>query len=132
MKIIKSIFIWVIIIPVAVLNGGFRIKVLNNIFPKNISLIISGIILSLCIFIIAFILLPKLKLLQSKDYLLVGILWLLLTNIFEIAIIIASGESISLYLKQFDLRIGNTWFLVLLSTLFSPILVCKIKRVNAR
>lgn len=58
-KYIMAILIWIIIIPIAILNGGFREYVLVNL--GVLARPFSGIILSICIFVVAFFLVPKIK-----------------------------------------------------------------------
>lgn len=65
-KYIQAVGIWFLIIPLAILNGGLRENVLNKL--GSISLPLSGIILSICIFVIAYLLIPKIKNCKSKDY----------------------------------------------------------------
>lgn len=57
-KYVYAFLIWVMIIPIAILNGGLREYVLVKL--GNLALPLSGIILSLCIFVVAY-LLPKIK-----------------------------------------------------------------------
>lgn len=50
MKWIKIFSVWLCIIPVAILNGGFREYFLENYLSEKASLSVSGIILSVLIF----------------------------------------------------------------------------------
>ena len=63
-KYIQAVGIWFLIIPIAILNGGLRENVLNKL--GSISLPLSGIILSICVFVIAYLLIPKIKNCTSK------------------------------------------------------------------
>ena len=54
MKYFKAFVAWLIILPIAILNGGFREYVLSEL--GIIAMPLSGIILSVCIFIIAYLL----------------------------------------------------------------------------
>ena len=67
-----AILIWMLLIPVAILNGGLREYVL--IYLGVIARPLSGIILSACIFAVAFFLIPKIRNCIRFDYLLIGIL----------------------------------------------------------
>ena len=58
-KYIMAILIWIMIIPIATLNGGFREYVLVKLGIMARPL--SGIILSICIFAVAYLLVPKIK-----------------------------------------------------------------------
>ncbi|MCQ2287347.1 MAG: hypothetical protein MJZ76_10835, partial [Bacteroidales bacterium] len=73
MKYLQVIGIWALIIPIAILNGGFR----ENVLVKLGSLAnpISGIMLSVCIFAIAYFLIPEIKNCKKLDYILFGVIW---------------------------------------------------------
>ena len=77
-KYVFAFLIWVMIIPIAILNGGFREYVLVNL--GVLARPLSGIILSVCIFIVAYLLVPKIKNCVKRDYIIFGILWFILTN----------------------------------------------------
>ena len=57
-KYVIAFLIWVMIIPVAILNGGFREYVLME-HLEMLALPLSGIILSVCIFLVAYLFVPK-------------------------------------------------------------------------
>ena len=65
-KYIQAIGIWFLIIPLAIMNGGLR----ENILVKlgDIALPLSGIILSICIFVVAYLLIPKIKNCKQTNY----------------------------------------------------------------
>ena len=65
-KYVFAFLIWVMIIPIAILNGGFREYVLVNL--GVLARPLSGIILSVCIFIVAYLLVPKIKNCVKRDY----------------------------------------------------------------
>ena len=58
-KYIQAVLIWILIIPIAILNGVLRESVFNKL--GSIALPLSGIILSICIFVMAFLLIPTIK-----------------------------------------------------------------------
>lgn len=59
-KYVIVFLIWVMIIPIAILNGGFREYVLM-VHLEILALPLSGIILSVCIFLVAYLFVPKIK-----------------------------------------------------------------------
>lgn len=124
-KYIQAVGIWFLIIPIAILNGGLRENVLNKL--GTISLPLSGIILSICVFVIAYLLIPKIKNCTSKDYVFFGVIWFLLTNLFDLFMYISEGGGIKQLLNSYNFLDGNLWILVVITTLVSPILVSKIK-----
>ena len=120
-----AFLLWVMIIPIAILNGGFREYVLVNL--GMLALPLSGIILSVCIFIVAYLLVPKIKNCAKRDYILFGVMWFVLTNLFDLSAYIKSGEGFGGLLESYNIFTGNTWLIVVLSALLSPMLVMKIK-----
>ena len=122
-KYLKAIGIWFLIIPIAILNGALRESVLNKL--GNISLPLSGIILSICIFLVAYLLIPKIKNCKRKDYIIFGIIWFILTNLFDLAMYISEGENFLALINSYNFMSGNLWILVCITSLISPIVVYK-------
>ena len=125
-KYVIAFLIWVMIIPVAILNGGFREYVLME-HLEMLALPLSGIILSVCIFLVAYLFVPKIKGCVKRDYILLGVMWFVLTNLFDLSSYIRSGEEFAGLLRSYNILTGNTWILVVLSALISPMMVMKIK-----
>ncbi len=127
MKILKSLLVWVCFIPAAILNGGLREHVLAGAVGEKWALPLSGIILSACIFLITWLLLPRaVKALSSKDSLRIGICWVFLTIAFEFVSGLAGGSTITELLSAYNPLTGNLWLLVLAATLLSPVMAGRI------
>ena len=123
MKILKSMLVWVCFIPAAILNGGLREHVLARALGEKWALPLSGIILSACIFLITWFLLPRtVKALSAKDSLRIGICWVFLTIAFEFASGLAGGNTIKELLAAYNPLTGNLWLIVLVTTLLSPVI----------
>jgi hypothetical protein len=129
MKFLKAALIWLTILPLAILNGGIRDYVTAPLFGSNIALPLSGIILSALILGMACLLIPKIGKSSVADYILTGVLWVVLTNIFDLSLIFAEGKPLADFLSMFDVRTGNLWALVNISCLISPILAAKIRKL---
>lgn len=125
-KYLQAILIWILIIPIAILNGGLREYVLVKL--GNLSLPLSGIILSLCIFVVAYLLVPKIKNCTKKDYIIFGVMWFILTNLFDLIAYINAGVGFAGLVQSYNILTGNTWLLVVLTALFSPVIVMNIIR----
>ena len=88
---------------------------------------LSGIILSACIFLITWLLLPRaVKALSSKDSLRIGICWVFLTIFLEFTLGLAGGSTITELLAAYNPLTGNLWLLVLATTLLSPVMAGRI------
>ena len=125
----KSILIWASIIPLAILNGGLREKVLINWLGESCAEPVSGIILCLLIFIVSLVFIPRIEKGEPKTYLKMGILWIVLTIIFETIFGLAIGKSFSELLKAYDITTGNLWLIVVVFMGVVPCLIAKIKRI---
>ena len=124
-KYVIAFLIWVMIIPIAILNGGFREYVLVNL--GGLARPLSGIILSVCIFIVAYFLVPKIKNCEKRDYIIFGVMWFILTNLFDLTAYIKDGGGFVDLLQSYNIFTGNTWILVVLTALFAPMAVMKIR-----
>ena len=129
MKFVKAILIWVLIIPLAILNGVLRENITEPLLGSGAALPLSGIILSALIFAAAYLLIPKIGRCKASDYILVGVIWFALTNLFDLSMIVISGSPISDFFEMFDITTGNLWSLVVVACLLSPILAAKIRKL---
>lgn len=127
MKWIKIFSVWLCIIPVAILNGGFREYLLENYLSEKASLSVSGIILSVLIFFITSVLLMRIKEISYRDSIITGLFWTVLTIGFEFSFGLSSGSTWSELIEAYNPLSGNLWILVILSTLLSPILTYRLK-----
>ena len=129
MKFLKSILIWLLFIPVAILNGALREEILYNAFGNFTAQVISGILLSIGIILISWLLLPKLGKGEVQDYILIGIIWAILTNLFDLIFILVENRPIDDFIAMFDVTTGNLWILVIITLLLTPILVAKKRKM---
>ena len=125
----KSILIWLSLIPLGILNGGFREVFLTPRLGENYAQPVSGIILLILLFFGSLILIPRIGKGSPKTYWIIGALWVVLTIIFETVFGLATGDTMMELLKAYDVTTGNLWLLVVLFTGIAPWLVAKIKRI---
>ena len=130
MQLLKSFIVWICFIPVAILNGGLREYVLARLVGEETALPVSGILLSIFIFLVTWLVLPRLaKDCGMKDCLAMGICWALLTVAFESAAGIADGSTVTEILAAYNPSTGNLWVLVLATTMLSPVLLKVFRRI---
>ena len=125
----KSILIWLSIIPLAILNGALREAFLTPWLGENFAQPISGIILCLLIFIVSLIFIPRIGKGEQKTYWKIGILWIILTIVFETIFGLAVGNSFSELLRAYDITTGNLWLIIVIFIGIAPWLIAKIKRI---
>lgn len=130
MRLLKSLIVWICFIPVAILNGGLREYVLVRLVGEETALSVSGILLSVFIFLVTWLLLPRLaKDFGMKDCWAIGFCWTLLTVAFESAAGIAGGSTVTEILAAYNPLTGNLWVLVLAATMLSPVLLKVLRRI---
>lgn len=127
---LKTSMIWFTIAILAIVNGIFRESVLVSNLGPSMAVPVSGITLSFIVFIVTYVSFPLFGKHNSLAYFLIGLQWVVMTLIFEFLfghfVIEKSWSSI---LQVFNVMTGNLFIIVLLVSLFSPLLVAKIKGV---
>jgi len=126
----KSILIWLSIIPLAILNGALREAFLTPWLGESYAQPASGMILCLLIFIVSLVFIPRIGKGKQQTYWKIGILWIVLTLVFETILGLAMGNSFGELLKAYDITTGNLWLLVVLFIGIAPWLTAKIKQLD--
>ncbi|MHB8771664.1 MAG: hypothetical protein ACYC7J_11735 [Syntrophales bacterium] len=112
----------------AILNGMLREKVLIPALGSFAGLIASGAILSLCILLVASAAAPWYGPLAFRQWILIGLFWLLLTVVFEFSFgRFAQHKTWAELFDAYSFRGGNLWPIALVATLISPWLAAKIR-----
>ena len=130
-KYLQAFGIWLLLIPLGILNGGFRIYVTEPLLG-SFALPLSSIILSIMIFAAAYFLVPKIGECKPTEYIGIGIGCAILTNIFDIIVTKIENRPFSDFLEMYDITTGNLWILVVIVTLITPIIVGKIRTKNSK
>ena len=124
---LKTSAIWVVILMLAILNGALRETVLIPQFGTATSFILSGVLLSVIIFVIANISLPWLGARRSTELVGIGLGWLTLTIVFEFSFGLLQGKSWQVLLEAYMFKGGNIWPAVLVVTALAPWLAAKFR-----
>ncbi len=122
MKIVlKTIFIWLIMVLFAIINGTLREKLLAPIIGQNISLPLSGIFLSIVIILVVYFSIPFFGNNTSLIFALIGIGLVLMTLSFEFLFgHYFVGKSWETILQVFNVLKGDLFIVLLLASLLSP------------
>lgn len=127
---LKTAMIWFIIAIFAIINGIFRESVLSPYLGETVALPTSGITLAIIIFTITYISFRLFGKNKYLTYLYIGIQFVTMTLVFEFIFgHYVIGKSWSELLQVFNIFEGNLFIIALLSSLFSPFLVAKIKKL---
>ncbi|HEY9129253.1 MAG TPA: hypothetical protein VIN02_05425 [Sulfurovum sp.] len=98
---------------------------------KTLALPVSGITLSIIVFTITFLSFKLFDKSSSLTYLLIGIQWVSTTLAFEFIFgHFVMGRSWQELFQVFNILEGDLFIVVLLVTLFSPLLVSQIRKEN--
>jgi hypothetical protein len=127
--LIKSILIWLSIIPLAILNGGLRQYILEPFVGIKIANPISCLILCCLSFIVSLFFIPRLGNGSVWIYTKMGLLWVLLTIVFETIINIFEKMTLKEIINTYNITAGNYWLMVVIFIGFVPWLVAKVKKI---
>ncbi|MDX1353134.1 MAG: hypothetical protein R3254_08980 [Thiomicrorhabdus sp.] len=124
----KAIGLWLVIVIAAILNGMFRESVLVPTIGANLALPLSGILLSILVFIITLAFISFIGSTETKVYIWIGLFWVLLTLAFEFLFgHYVVGKSWLEIFKVLNIMKGDLFLLVLLVTVISPWLAAKVR-----
>lgn len=127
---LKALILWVGILALAVVNGTLRENALIPAFGSSIALIVSGVILVTCIFVVAWLAVPWWGALTARQWWWIGAFWLLLTIVFEFSFgRFAQHKTWAELLEAYTFTGGNIWPLVLVAILVSPRLAAEVRGV---
>ena len=103
-------------------------KVLIPALGTTAGMQISGVSLSAAIFVVSWFALPWYGQLASSSYWNLGVLWLVLTILFEFGFgHFVAHKSWADLLDAYNIAKGNLWVVVLVATFLSPWLAAKLK-----
>ncbi len=124
----KTSMIWLIIALLAIINGIFRENILVVHLGQSMAVAVSGIMLSMIVFIVTYLSFPLFGKQHARTYFFMGLQWVFMTLLFEFLFgHYVMGKSWSTLLQLFDIMKGDLMIVVLLVSLISPLLVARIK-----
>jgi hypothetical protein len=117
-------------LPLAILNGAVREKLLTPMLGQQLALPLSGILLSGVLLIVAYILLRILKASSRQQCWLIGSSWLILTVVFEFGVdhFIMRKPWQDLF-EAYTMHQGNLWLLVLTTIFVLPYCTAKFRGI---
>ena len=127
MRFLKSLAVWFLILLGAIANGGFREAALLPLLGTTPAYLVSGVLLALLILAVALGCLRWLGVRSRPQALRTGVLWLLLTLCFEFGFGRLQGKPWPVLLEAYTFQDGNLWPLVLLVTVFAPLIALRIR-----
>lgn len=122
---VKGFAVWLVILGLAFANAALRELVLIPQLGKTWGLVLSGLFLAALVLVVAWASLPWLDTRRAAGLLAVGLGWLVLTIVFDIAMGRLQGKPTQQLLDAYLFKDGNLWPLVLLVTFIAPCLAAK-------
>lgn len=115
----------------AVLNGTFRVALLNPRLGERTGHIVSSLMLSVLVLLLAWMLVPWIGARSAGPALELGGLWLLLTLGFEFGFgHFVAHKAWGELLADYNIAAGRIWTLVLLVTFLAPLIVARVRRIG--
>ena len=122
MNILHLFLVWLLMAAIGIINGTFRVLFLQKFFSLQMAHIISSVSGIILIQAVIYFFLRR-KDLPVKKLLLMGVIWLGLTVLFEFGFgHFVMGHSWEKLLADYNLFQGRIWSLVLLSVLLGPLI----------
>lgn len=126
--ILKAFAAWFVILVLAIANGGLREAVLLPVLGKPWGFILSGLILSVLILVVAYFSLLWFGRVPVSNYLVIGMGWLFLTLVFEFVFgRFVAKKSWRELLEAYAFKDGNIWPIVLVIVALAPYLAAKFR-----
>jgi hypothetical protein len=130
--LIKAIVAWFVLVLGAIANGAVRDFVLVERLGNAVALPLSGITLSLLVFVITYFAVPFFGKQARHVFLTIGAIWVVLTLAFEFPFgHYVAGKPWTELLQVFDLAGGNLFVLVLVVSLLSPYAAGRLRHLIA-
>jgi len=126
--LITSLLAWLLILCLAVANGALREAVLIPSLGRSFGLVLSGVLLSLLIALVAYAFVRSRTRHSPAQGMFVGVFWLFLTLVFEFGFgRLVQHKSWSELLDAYTFNGGNIWPVVLLVTLLAPYIAAVVR-----
>ncbi len=123
MFIIQLIGMWLLFLGIAIVNGGIREKYFQNYMDELLAHQFSTLLLIAGIFLFTTFFVKIKQITDKKTLLLTGIFWASLTIVFEFLFFyFIGGKPLAILLADYNLLKGRLFSLVIIGTLFSPII----------
>lgn len=126
--ILRALTVWVLLLGIAILNGGIREGWITPRFGASTGHVASTIMLAAFILLAAWLTIGWIRPPSPIAALRVGLLWLVLTLAFEfLAGHYLFGRPWSTLWSDYDLSRGRIWVLIPIITLLAPVLAGQLR-----
>lgn len=120
----KILLMWLLFVPVPIINGILREQWYKKILGELGTNITGTLVLSSAFLIYTYLFFRNdINDFSNQQLLLMGLIWLILTLIFEFGMGLIAGRSWSYMLADYNLMKGRLWPLFLVVLFFSPFII---------
>ena len=128
--IVRAVVAWFVVLVCAFVNGAVRIAFIIPSVGESAGHLISCLTLSALVLLATFLLIRWIHPEGMARAIAIGVLWLILTLIFEfLAGHYLFGNSWEKLLSEYDLLRGRIWILVLIVTTLAPLIMARVRGV---
>lgn len=125
--VIRILVTWFLFIPVPVINGLLREKWYKPIIGTTAAHQVGSLVVSLMFLLYVYVSFRgRISGFSTTQLLAMGVIWLVLTLIFEFGIGLAAGRSWSYMLADYNVLAGRVWPFVLVVIFLSPLIIRKL------
>ena len=125
--VLKAASVWILILGLAFSNAALRELVLIPRLGKVQGLILSGVVLSLLVLLVAFGSVPWLGARRASEWTAIGLGWFALTMAFDLVLGLFQHKPMHLLFEAYLFKQGNLWPVVLLVTAVAPYLAARLR-----
>lgn len=125
--LLRTFLLWLPMIVIAFANAAFRETVITKKLSELRTQQLSTLTLTLLISLYVWFIYPFLKINAATDAFWIGMIWVILTVIFEFSLGRILKQSWTNLFNQYDILSGNIWLVFILCLFFLPYWVYLIK-----
>jgi hypothetical protein len=124
---LRYFMLWLPMILIAFTNAALREILIVTYFNELRAHQFSTLLLIILCGGYTWLILPQLKINSSTQAMLVGLIWMILTVVFEFTLGLLTGKTWDFMFRNYDITAGHLWPFFLLSILFLPYLLNSLK-----
>jgi hypothetical protein len=122
---LKYFLLWLPMPVIAIMNAAIRELLFVKNFSEQTAHKLSTLTIIIFLGIYIYFILDKWRLESLPQAVLTGLLWMVLTVVFEFSIGFAGNKEFSEMIKAYDVTTGNLWILVPLFMFAAPVIYFK-------
>lgn len=123
----RYLLVWVLMIFVAIFNGILRGALFEQFLDPLGAHQLSSLTLVAMFFVVTWLANRQWRMMSTRQALLIGLMWTILTPIFEFAFgMFVMGHPLEYLLADYNLLAGRTWSLVMISIFLLPLVIHKL------